>query len=75
MVKVICYCSSCGGEIAAKKISDHTDKHTIYGTLSDNQIYTITMGDRTLDLCKNCYNTIGNLAMKSIYDEPKEKKS
>lgn len=75
MVKVICYCSSCGEEIAVKKIKDHTvNNRTISNIFSDNQIYTITMGDRTLDLCKNCYNTIGNLAMKSIYDEPKEKK-
>ena len=74
MVKVICYCSSCGGEIVVKKIDDHTVNHTIYNIFSNNQIYTITIGDRTLDLCKDCYKTIGNLAMKSIYDELKEKK-
>jgi len=68
MVKMICYCSSCGEEIASRKFSNHNAVNR-GGIFSYEQIYTVTVGDRTLDVCKNCYDTIGNLAMKYVHEE------
>lgn len=73
MVKMICYCSSCGEEIAAKNFSNHNViiNRSLSNIFSDSQIYTVTIGDDTLDVCKNCYDTIGNLAMKYVCKEEK----
>ena len=69
MVKMICYCSSCGEELISRKFSNHTVNCSISNVFSDKQIYTVTVGDDTLDVCKNCYNTIWNLATKYVNKE------